>query len=309
MSDTAVLIQNLTKEYSVPRQRDKRVAVDDLCLEVPRGGLFGFLGPNGAGKTTTIKILLGFLPPTRGTAWLFGEPVWDDDARRRVGYLPEHPYFPKFLSAQEVVRAHAGLAGLSGAKARERADECLKTVDMFDNRHMPLSKCSKGMVQRVGLATAIVGDPDLLILDEPSSGLDPIGRKELRALLTTLIGEGKTIFVSSHLLAEMESVCDRVGILTRGKLVACGTPEEITQTREEVTIQIESAERDGVLAQKVQTLGGQVESIGESSRTNLLVPSSLLYRVLGLLETSRAKLIAIQPQRETLEDAFLRIVG
>jgi ABC-2 type transport system ATP-binding protein len=309
MSDTAIYIQNLTKEYAVPRQKAKRVAVNDLCLAVPSGGLFGFLGPNGAGKTTTIKMLLGFLPPTRGSAFLFDLPVWDDDARQRIGYLPEQPYFPKFLSALEVVRAHAGFAGLSGSKARSRADECLKTVDMYENRHMPLSKCSKGMVQRVGLATALVGDPELLILDEPSSGLDPVGRKDLRALLSALKDEGKTIFVSSHLLSEMESVCDRVGVLAHGKLVACGTPKEITQTREEITVEIETAERDEVLAEKIQRLGGQVESVGDTGHTNLHVPSALVYRVLALLETSRANLIGIQPQRETLEDAFLRLVG
>jgi ABC-2 type transport system ATP-binding protein len=308
MSESAIRIQNFTKEYPVPRQTQKRVAVDDLTLDVPSGGLFGFLGPNGAGKTTTIKMLLGFIPPTKGGAWLFDKPVWDDDARQRIGYLPEQPYFPKFLSATEVVRAHAGLSGLGGARAKDRADDCLRTVGMYDNRHMPLSKCSKGMVQRVGLASALVGDPDLLILDEPSSGLDPLGRKELRALLSKLKAEGKTIFVSSHLLSEMESICDRVGVLARGKMVACGAPTEITQTRAEVAVQIEAAERDEVLAQEIATLGGRIDT-PEGGRTNLFVPSALVYRVLGLLEARRAKLVAVMPQRESLEDAFLRLVG
>ena len=231
----------------MPRQKEKRVAVDDLTLGVPQGGLFGFLGPNGAGKTTTIKMLLGFIPPTTGEAWLFDSP-WAMTARAsRVGYLPEQPYFPKFLSALEVVRAHAGLSGLTGGtRAKERVEGCLRQVGMWENRHMVLSKCSKGMTQRVGLASALVGDPDLLIMDEPSSGLDPVGRKELRALLTTLKNEGKTIFLSSHLLSEMESVCDRVGVMARGKLVACGTPQEITRARDEVRVQIEQAERDEV---------------------------------------------------------------
>ncbi len=308
MSAPAIHIENFSKEYPAPRQKRKRVAVDGLSLQVPQGGLFGFLGPNGAGKTTTIKMLLGFIPPTRGGAWLFERPVWDDEARRRVGYLPEQPYFPKFLTALEVVRAHAGLAGLSGQRARDRVEACLTTVGMADNRHMTLSKCSKGMTQRVGLASALVGDPDLLILDEPSSGLDPVGRKELRALLSTLKGEGKTVFVSSHLLSEMESVCDRVGVLARGKLVACGTPAEITRTRAEVAVQIEAGERDEVLAREIATLGGRVEQ-PETGRTNLLVPPALVYRVLGLLEARRTPLVAVLPQRETLEDAFLRLVG
>ena len=304
MPEIAIRIQNFSKEYPIPRQKEKRVAVNDLTLGVPLGGLFGFLGPNGAGKTTTIKMLLGFLPPTQGEAWLFDRPVGDDRARERVGYLPEQPYFPKFLSALEVVRAHAGLAGLSGRRHGERVESCLRQVSMWDNRHMILSKCSKGMTQRVGLASALVGDPDLLIMDEPSSGLDPLGRKELRELLTTLKNEGKTIFLSSHLLSEMESVCDRVGVMARGKLVACGTPAEITRARDEVRVQIEPSERDDVLRAQVEDWGGTVEPSGD-----LRVPSALVYQTLGLLERRRAKLVAVTPQRETLEDAFLRLVG
>ena len=307
-TETAIRIQNFTKHYPVPRQKEKRVAVDDLTLGVPQGSLFGFLGPNGAGKTTTIKMLLGFIPATAGDAWLFDRPVGDDRARCRVGYLPEQPYFPKFLSALEVVRAHAGLSGLSGQRAKDRVESGLKQVGMWENRHMVLAKCSKGMTQRVGLASALVGDPDLLIMDEPSSGLDPVGRKELRALLTTLKNEGKTIFLSSHLLSEMESVCDRVGVMARGRLVACGTPQEITRVRDEVRVQIEQGERDENLQAQVEGWGGTVEAVSETG-TSLRVPSALIYRVLGLLEQRRAKLVAVTPQRETLEDAFLRLVG
>ena len=310
MSEPAIQIQNFSKTYPVPRQKQKRVAVDGLTLDVPAGGLFGFLGPNGAGKTTTIKMLLGFIAPTAGGAWLFGLPVAEDSARRRVGYLPEQPYFPKFLSATEVVRAHAGLSGLSGARERERTESCLRQVGMWDNRHMTLSKCSKGMTQRVGLASALVGDPDLLIMDEPSSGLDPIGRRELRALLTQLKSDGKTIFLSSHLLSEMESVCDRVGVLAQGKLVACGTPAEITQTRNQVAVQIAQSEQDEVLARAVHHWGGQVETGGEGARTaTLRVPAAQVYPLLGLLETRKATLLAVAPGRETLEEAFLRLVG
>jgi len=308
MPDTAIRIQQFTKEYPIPRQKEKRVAVSDLTLAVPTGGLFGFLGPNGAGKTTTIKMLLGFLPPTVGEAWLFDRPVGDDRARQRVGYLPEQPYFPKFLSALEVVKAHTGLSGLSGNRAKERIELCLRQVNMWDNRHMILSKCSKGMTQRVGLASALVGDPDLLIMDEPSSGLDPLGRKELRELLTALKNDGKTIFLSSHLLSEMESVCDRVGVMARGKLVACGTPAEITRAGDGVRVQIEQAERDEVLNTQIADWGGSVETAGEGS-AYLRVPSALVYKVMGLLETRRARLVAVTSQRETLEDAFLRLVS
>ena len=306
----AIQIQNFTKEYPVPRQKAKRVAVDNLTLDVPAGGLFGFLGPNGAGKTTTIKMLLGFIAPTSGKAFLFGRPVGDVAARQAVGYLPEQPYFPKFLSALEVVSAHAGLSGLCGARAKSQTERCLRQVGMWDNRHMGLSKCSKGMTQRVGLASALVGDPDLLIMDEPSSGLDPVGRKELRELLTALKNEGKTIFLSSHLLAEMESVCDRVGVMAHGKLVACGTPQEITQICPEVRVQIEPDQSglgyDEALAQQIEAWGGAVEPSGAGA--SLRVPAGMVYRVMRLLESRRARLVAVSPQRETLEDAFLRLV-
>ena len=305
----AIQIQHFTKEYPVPRQKEKRIAVNDLTLDVPAGGLFGFLGPNGAGKTTTIKMLLGFLPATSGEAWLFGKPVGEVASRQKVGYLPEQPYFPKFLSALEVVQAHAGLSGLSGKSAKAQTERSLRQVGMWDNRYMILSKCSKGMTQRVGLASALVGDPDLLIMDEPSSGLDPVGRKELRELLTTLKNDGKTIFLSSHLLSEMESVCDRVGVMARGTLVACGTPQEITRACDEVRVQIEQDESDEVLMHQVEHWGGAVEQSPAGGAACLRVPASAVYKVMGLLEQRRARLVAVSPQRETLEDAFLRLVG
>ena len=306
---TAIKIHKFTKEYPVPRQKEKRIAVNALTLDVPAGGLFGFLGPNGAGKTTTIKMLLGFLPATSGEAWLFGKPVSQVAARQNVGYLPEQPYFPKFLSAIEVVSAHAGLSGLGGKQAKAQTEVSLKQVGMWDNRHMVLSKCSKGMTQRVGVASALVGSPDLLIMDEPSSGLDPVGRKELRELLMSLKNEGKTIFLSSHLLSEMEPVCDRVGVMAKGKLVACGTPSEITRTCDEVRVQIEQDKRDEVLAKQVEEWGGRVEQSPVSGAAILRVPAGIVYKVMGLLEQRRARLVAVSPQRETLEDAFLRLVG
>ena len=309
MSEYAIRIEHLSKEYQRSPRDEKRVAVDDLSLDVPQGVLFGFLGPNGAGKTTTIKTLLGFIPATKGSAWIFDSPVIDDRSRRRVGYLPEQPYFPKFLTAQEAVMVHAGLSGKYGAAGRDCAERTMRRVGMWDYRKMPLSKCSKGMVQRVGLATALVGDPNLLILDEPSSGLDPVGRKELRALLAGLQAEGVTVFLSSHLLSEMESLCTQVGILCRGKLVACGTPDEIVQSRDEVAVQIEQSERDEVLAQQVESLGGTLHSTPDLSRTTVLVPANVVYNVMQILDKRSARLVSVTRRRETLEDAFLRLVG
>ena len=308
MAEIAIQIQNVTKTYPIPREKRLRTAVDRLTLSVEAGTLFGFLGPNGAGKTTTIKMLLGFIAPTSGGAWLFDRPISDDQARRRVGYLPEQPYFPKFLTAQEVVRVHAGLSGLTGSKARERVDACLRQVEMSDHHTLPLSKCSKGMVQRVGLASALVGDPDLLIMDEPSSGLDPVGRKDLRRLLVSLKNEGKTIFLSSHLLQEMEPVCDRIGVLAHGSLVACGAPSEITQSRDEVLVQISQQIQDTGLVSEVIQMGGTTETLADQQQANFRIPSGMVYRLLHLLDQRHAKLISVLPQRETLEDAFLRLV-
>lgn len=302
----ALHIEHFRKEYPLPRQKAKRVAVQDLTLSVPPGVCFGFLGPNGAGKTTTIKMLLGFLPPTAGGAWIFGTPAADDDARRRVGYLPEQPYFHKFLTAQEVVRAHAGLAGVPGKNVNRRVDECLETVGMAAHRHLPLLKCSKGMTQRVGLASALVGNPDLLILDEPSSGLDPVGRKELRELLSRLKEEGKTIFLSSHLLNEMNLVCDRVGVLAGGVLVAHGTPADIVQTRDTVTVRASvPALSDEQFARDAAHLGGTWNSTSGQA----VVPPDAVFRLLGALNARGGTLLSVEPGRETLEEAFLRLVG
>jgi ABC-2 type transport system ATP-binding protein len=309
MSNEAIRLEGLTKQYRVPGQKAPRVAVDALSLDVPAGGLFGFLGPNGAGKTSTIKMVLGFIKPTAGAAWIFDRPVQDDAARKRVGYLPEQPYFPKFLTATEVVAAHANFAGLSGRKAKERVTECLAMVGMNESMRMPLSKCSKGMVQRIGLATALVGNPDLLILDEPSSGLDPLGRKELRELLAQLKAEGKTIFVSSHLLTEMEPLCDKVGVLARGTLVAAGSPAEITRSSDEVEVRIETPSGCGPVLQELAGIGEGLEVRSAEREATVVAPSALVYRVLGLIEKQRARLVSVRERRETLEDAFLRLVG
>lgn len=300
---------DLTKHYHVPRQKQKRAALSGLNLSVPERTIFGFLGPNGAGKTTTIKMLLGFTAPTAGSAWIMGRAAEDPAARESVGYLPEQPYFAKFLTAREVVRSHGALSGLNSAAARSRADQCLELVEMTEYRATPLAKLSKGMTQRVAIASALVGDPELLILDEPSSGLDPLGRKFLRDLLQQLRDQGKTIFLSSHLLSEMETVCDHVGVLSHGNLVACGKPSEIVAAKDAVEVQIDSEERDEVLAGKVAALGGAIEPGSPGSPRKVVVPEDRLYPLLDLLRDSHARLVSVLPQRESLEDAFVRLVS
>jgi ABC-2 type transport system ATP-binding protein len=197
-----------------------KVALGSLDLEVRVGEVFGFLGPNGAGKTTTINVLLGFVPPTSGAAYLFGIDVRQPIARQRIGYLPEMTYYYKFLTAEELLRFYARIFGLSRMEADKRIDQLLKLVELENARKRPIKSYSKGMQQRVGLAQALINNPDLLILDEPTSGLDPLGRMKVREIIQRLKNEGKTVFFSSHELGEVETVCDRVAIINQGELKA-----------------------------------------------------------------------------------------
>jgi ABC-2 type transport system ATP-binding protein len=307
----ALRTEQLTKLYSLPRTKSMRTAVDRLDLTVQVGEIFGFLGPNGAGKTTTIKMLLSFVAPSSGTAWILGEPAEIDRARRNIGYVPEQPYFPKFLTCLELVKGHGAMHGLSGKESASRAQSCLEMVGMADVRHSPLAQLSKGMTQRVGLACALVGDPKLLILDEPSSGLDPVGRRELQELLCRFREQGKTIFLSSHLLSEVESVCDRVGVLSAGVLVACGAPEQIVRARDEVAVEFQVELPDPLIEEQIRRLGGVCDAndaVEKQSLLTALMPSKYVYDLIGLLRKRHAKLCSVIPQRESLEDAFLRLV-
>lgn len=213
-----------SKEF---RQATK-VALQNLDLEVQPGEVFGFLGPNGAGKTTTMNVLLGFVPPTSGAAYLFEIDVRQPIARRRIGYLPELTYYYKFLTAEELLRFYAKIFRIPRSEADRRIDQLLKLVELEQARKRPIKSYSKGMQQRVGLAQALINNPDLLILDEPTSGLDPLGRMKVREIIQRLKNEGKTVFFSSHELGEVETVCDRVAIIHQGELKAIGRVSEIT---------------------------------------------------------------------------------
>jgi ABC-2 type transport system ATP-binding protein len=206
-----------------------KVAVQGLDLEVQAGEVFGFLGPNGAGKTTTMNVLLGFVPPTSGAAYLFGIDVRQPIARQRIGYLPELTYYYKFLTAEELLRFYAKIFGLSRAETDRRVDNLLKLVELEQASKRPIKSYSKGMQQRVGLAQALINNPDLLILDEPTSGLDPLGRMKVREIIERLKSEGKTVFFSSHELGEVETVCDRVAIIHQGELKVVGRVGDITR--------------------------------------------------------------------------------
>jgi ABC-2 type transport system ATP-binding protein len=224
--------EKLRVEFSSREFRQTtKVALTGLDLEVNAGEVFGFLGPNGAGKTTTMNVLLGFVPPTSGAAYLFGIDVRQPIARQRIGYLPEMTYYYKFLTAEELLRFYAKIFGLARSETDRRIDQLLKLVELEHARKRPIKSYSKGMQQRVGLAQALINNPDLLILDEPTSGLDPLGRMKVREIIERLKNEGKTVFFSSHELGEVETVCDRVAIIHQGELKALGRADEITGTR------------------------------------------------------------------------------
>ena len=217
--EAVLRIENLRVEYkSREAKRATKVAVQALNLSIFAGEVFGFLGPNGAGKTTTMNVLLGFVPPTSGDAFIFGASVRDPIARQRIGYLPELTYYYKFLSAEEILRFYAKIFRIPKKQIEPRIDSVLKLVELQDARKRRIKTYSKGMQQRVGLAQALINDPDLLILDEPTSGLDPIGRMKVREIIQRLKQQGKTVFFSSHELGEVETVCDRVAILNAGEL-------------------------------------------------------------------------------------------
>jgi len=217
--DAILQTENLCVEYRTRGlKREIKPALKGLNLSIRAGEVFGFLGPNGAGKTTAINVLLGFLPPTSGTAYLFGIDVRQPVARQRIGYLPEMTYYYKFLTAEELLRFYARIFGIPHLEADKRIDDLLKLVELEPARKRLIKTYSKGMQQRVGIAQALINNPDLLILDEPTSGLDPLGRMKVREIIQRLKNEGKTVFFSSHELGEVETVCDRVAIINQGEL-------------------------------------------------------------------------------------------
>jgi ABC-2 type transport system ATP-binding protein len=218
-SEPILRIDNLRVVYRVAGLKDQvKVAVDGLNLTVNAGEVFGFLGPNGAGKTTTMNVLLGFVPPTSGSAYIFGSDVSQPIARQRIGYLPELTYYYKFLTPEEILRFYGRIFRIPKDQLEKRIDEVIKLVELEHARKRQIKTFSKGMQQRIGLAQALINNPDLLIFDEPTSGLDPIGRMKVREIIQRLKNEGKTVFFSSHEMGEVETVCDRVVIVNQGKV-------------------------------------------------------------------------------------------
>ena len=257
MNNAILKTENLRVEFrSRELGQEKKLALKGLNLAVNPGEVFGFLGPNGAGKTTTMNVLLGFVNATAGDAWLFGVNVREPIARQRIGYLPEQTYYYKFLTAEEILRFYAKIFQIPKAQVEQRIDAVLKLVELEHARKRQIKTYSKGMQQRVGLAQALINNPDLLILDEPTSGLDPVGRMKVREIIQRLKSEGKTVFFSSHELGEVETVCDRVAILSQGELKAEGKVNELVH-----------AYKLGNLEQVFLKIIGYHEHSDESGRT------------------------------------------
>jgi len=304
----AIETEGLTKDYAVGfwRPRPYR-ALDNLSLQVEPNEVFGFLGPNGAGKTTTLKLLTELIYPTSGRISVLGKPPSHPDVRRRVGYLPEAPYFYDYLSAEELLTYFAGLFGLRGAERSRRVASLLDRVGIAGERRLPLRKYSKGMLQRVGLAQALINEPDLVFLDEPMSGLDPLGRRDVRALILELRDRGCTVFFSSHILSDAEALCSRVAIVVGGQMVTSGRLSEI--------LAFEVSGWELVMADlqpaAIGALGGAVRKatrISEGRYTIEVAPETVPERIVGELRSRGGRFVSLNPVRTTLEDYFVQQV-
>ncbi|MFN8059706.1 MAG: ABC transporter ATP-binding protein [Vicinamibacterales bacterium] len=305
----AIQTSQLTKDYLVGfwRPRPYR-ALDGLTLAVDTGEVFGFLGPNGAGKTTTLKLLMQLIAPTSGAAWLLGQPVGSVEIKRQIGYLPENPYFYDHLTAEELLVYFAGLFGHRGEERHRRAARLLDTVGIGAERRLQLRQFSKGMIQRVGLAQTLINDPQLVVLDEPMSGLDPIGRRDVRALILRLRDEGRTVFFSSHILSDAETLCSRVAIVAGGRLVAEGRVSDMLAFRTlgwDVVV-------EGMTDLALARLGPRLRRATPIAHGRFhleLAPEHPPMDVVPEFAAAGVVVVSFTPMRETLEDFFVRRVA
>jgi ABC-2 type transport system ATP-binding protein len=305
----AIRTRDLTKDFPVGfwRPRPYR-ALDGLSIEVAHGEVFGFLGPNGAGKTTTLKLLMQLVFPTSGEAEILGRPVGDVSVRHRIGYLPENPYFYDHLTAEELLTYYARLFRIDPSSRRQRVTAILDRLGIGAERRLQLRKFSKGMLQRVGIAQALLNEPDVIVLDEPMSGLDPLGRRDVRALILELRDQGRTVFFSSHILSDAEALCSRVAILAKGRLAAAGRLSDL----QEFAVQGWELVVSGVPPDVLDRVRRRVRSVTSITRDRYsidLAADGHPEQLLAELTAAGATLIALNPIRETLEDLFVRRVS
>ncbi len=305
MDEKVVEIENLVVDYLVGfwRKRPARV-LDHLSMEVHAGEIFGFLGHNGAGKTTTLKALMRIIYPTSGTIRILGRPVDDIAMRAEIGFLPETPYFYDYLTGWELLEYFGKLFGLPTAERKKRIAECLDLVGLSDAGSLQLRRYSKGMLQRIGIAQAVLNDPRLVFLDEPMSGLDPIGRREVRDIIQGLRDRGKTVFFSTHILSDVEVLCDRVAILRQGKRVAYGRLDEI-QGRQAAALEVVAAAIEEVAVARLQPLAQDIRRTAAGLHV-VLKRESDLEDLVRLIHQSGGRLISVNPLRTALEDFFIK---
>jgi ABC-2 type transport system ATP-binding protein len=304
MATAAIEIENLTKDYPFGfLHLKKKTSLEGLTMSVETGEVFGFLGPNGAGKSTTIKLLVGLIFPTAGTARILGKSISDISMHADIGYLPEQPYFYDYLTAAELLDYFARIHDLPAEERKARVNGMLKKVGLDTAGKIQLRKYSKGMLQRVGLAQAILHDPKVVILDEPMSGLDPVGRREVRDIILELKQAGKTVLFSTHILSDAEMLCDRVGVIVGGKLRGVGAPDEIVGMKAhamEVLFEYTGASNGlGALLNKVTQTG---------SRYRMQIPEGDLYPAMQQLCGAGAKILSVSQVRATLEEYFMHLV-
>lgn len=300
-------VTDLRKTFLTPFARRRVEALRGVSFEVEEGQIFGFVGPNGAGKTTTIRTLMGLIRATSGSAKLLGQPIPSRAARQRVGFLPESPYFYDYLTAPELLDLTGRLFGLAADVRKRRADELLERVGLSRARTQHLKKFSKGMLQRAGLAQALMNDPALVVLDEPMSGLDPLGRKEVRDLIVSLRDAGKTVFFSTHILSDVEAITDSVAIIARGALQTSGSPAELlakTILGVDITVRLPVDKELGELARDAKLVRRSGEEVALQ-----LPPSTDVDAWLAQAHALGARIVQVSPRHETLEDLFLREIA
>ena len=308
-------VQNLRKEFVRGFWRKRTVAVDGVSFSVEPGEVFGFLGPNGAGKTTTMKMLMGLIHPSAGSATILGARIGDLEAKRKIGYLPENPYFYDYLSASEYLHMVGRIYGMDRAARSKRADELLDRLGLSMAKGRAMRSYSKGMLQRAGLAQALMGDPELVVLDEPMSGLDPIGRREVRELILDLRRAGKTVFFSTHILADANLLCDRVAIIVKGKLRDVGPLGELLSPqvhRVEVLWTMPESlgdeEREALRARLRDEFAGEHHTSSEGEQF-MAGAQAQVDRFVAAVVAGGGHVLQVAPQRETLEELFVRDAG
>lgn len=308
--NTIIEIENLTKDYEVGFLKKKKVrALDDLTLSVEGEQIFGFLGGNGAGKTTTIKILMSLIFPTAGRASILGEEISSVKMHKRIGYCPENPYFYDYLKANELMMYFAELFGLDKAKGKQKTAELLTKVGLEEKDwNKQLRKFSKGMLQRVGIAQSLINEPEIVFLDEPMSGLDPIGRREVRELIAELRSNGTTVFMSTHILSDIEALCDNVAILRNGKLAATGKLDDLlTQSGEmqsfEIVLKGLTAER---LQAEIDKISGTTLTAKPNGVNIQVLDENDIEKILQITRNNGGNLVSVQPVKQSLEELFVK---